>query len=329
MTGKPPYRHRRRLIFDYLVMTPADANALSAELKAAYPAIKFVPEEYWRPYFDETVWKAETQAQDLARQRGEPTPPRRYVPEIPIGKPVPYVDRLGDLRSTEFHAWIEPPGWAPRWAGPAPGGGPYMTNHPPLYFQFKRSDFAVRSNLPKTMSAHSNAEPVPPDDDRIVELNMYGHLFGDWHLDSPEEKAFLKTVERIVYRLTKVGRYRIDREVLRPFAPPEPWPRMNRDKVYRYGLDAERWALARRHNYFYETYLYKPFAYPYAAAEFIDEDDLPEGERKLRAHAERAEIEYEAKLAALDAETARNRAARQAAKKAKAAASAPIRKKRT
>jgi hypothetical protein len=323
MPAPPPYRHRRRLIFDYLVMTPADADALSAELKAAYPTIKFVPDEYWRPYFDATLWKAETRAQDLARERGKPIPPRRYVPEIPVGKPVPYVESLGDLSHSRFEAWIEPPGWKPHWEGPSMCGNPYLTNYPPLCIQFWRGTFAMRSNLPKTMSAHSNAEPVPPDHDRIVELSMYGHLFGDWHLDSPEEKAFLKTVERIVYRITKVGIYRIDQEVLRPLAAPESWPGMERDKVYRYGHDAERWALARRHNYFWQVqHLYKPFAYPYAKAEFIDEDNLPEGERTRRANAERAKQEYEAKLAALDAETARNRAQRQAAKAAKAEAAA-------
>jgi hypothetical protein len=308
MNDREARRPRRSYVFESVVMTPKDADDLTNMLKREFAALKILSAEYWRPFFDEAAWERDSQARVEAWRKGEEPPPRRYAMPIPVGAPLPYHDSLGALSESEFIAWIEPPGWVPKWAGPHLAGNLYIDNEPESQFYFRRGKYGCRTGASDGKYSEMTVEPPVPADDRVVQL-YEGRLVGGWFLDNQAACAFHRVVKRLVLGFTSIGHYRVDEVLLRPYPPAEPRRRNDRSTRYRHGPDAERWALARRGNYFAGNIFRKPSSYPYAPREFIGDDEMPERERRMRA-------EIAALRREMDAEAA-ERTRRKAAKKSK------------
>ena len=315
MPADKPYRHMRGYTYQHLVMTPGDADEFSRLLRAEFPTVKFLSREYWRPFFDAAAWKRDSDARHEAWKRGEPPPPRRYAMPAPVGKSLPYHDSLGSPAETDFLAWIEPPGWQPQWGGDPAAGSLYVVNAPEVWFEFRRGTFAHWA-FPKGVNPSlSAAPPTDPADDHVVGLGD-GYAFAKWYVDDHEACAFHRVVPRLLLRVTTVGHLRVDEERRRPFRPYVRRDKKDRDRYWRYGHDAERWALARRHNYFTDTVFRKPDTYPYAGEDFIRVEEMTARERKNHEEALVRVREYEAERAA------------RAAARAKKAGSKPARSRR-
>lgn len=89
------YRHRLILFF------PDDAAALTALLKDRHPGIRFVPFEY-DALPDRVICDEATNTFRPKCREGEQS--------------LHYVTTLADPAFSSYYAWIEPPGWTPRWA---------------------------------------------------------------------------------------------------------------------------------------------------------------------------------------------------------------------
>ena len=225
-----------------LCMTPADTAAFSNALRAAFPNIRFVSDEYWRHFVDQKRLKDDCWVH--ARQwaaRVEPTPVRYHYVRDLEGQSLHYWDSLTDPAETHYRAWIEPPGWRPQWKPADWQGVRELDNIPNLEFTYSRSFFEIQR---RTGGIWSNDEVLAGHNRETVTL--HGELFQvRWNRYDEEGEAFGKTVFKILRRLT-VDRYiAVERESRKAFTG-EPFRHPAWCLV---GHDADAWTLKRRHNY--------------------------------------------------------------------------------
>ncbi len=138
----------------YVATTAKDAQDFSDALRAAYPDIRFLPEDYTEKWSE--IWRW---APVITEMRNHDCwsfdPP---LMRDPSGDTLIYYDFLADPRQLNFTAWVEPPGWQPVWVRDDERGYYFLDNEPKLCFQFRRGWFTNSgtvdrpSNLPREMN---------------------------------------------------------------------------------------------------------------------------------------------------------------------------------
>ncbi len=310
----------RRFHFEDLVLSPVDARRLGEEIRRAFPDVKFASMEYWRHYVDWRAWRREIARARRAEPDVRPLLNVVYRMSDPSTRPMRYFDTLADAAENQFYIWREPNGWAPVWGPVDRSGIRYIVNIPPLNVLFRRGDYRCEGRAAARPSGGFVSPPRSLPESTIVELSP-GHLAGTYYLHDADQKAFQFRLANILRRMTTTGLYRVDRALRRPYRETAGREATLRSMTHRYGLDAERWALARRENYFaYSSArgLFKPVSYPYAPEDFIGDDELPPREIARRANLAESERRYRAVVAA---EAARRQA--RAKKRAERARAAP------
>lgn len=284
---------------DTLCMTRADLAEFSDALRAAFPAIRFVPTHYWKPFVDLKRYQADCREYERRLRLDLPRTSARIHMRDPTGEPLHYLDSLVDPAESFFYAWIEPPGWRPVWGPEDHIGVRRIENTPRLWFELTRSAYvAKRGNFWRrhdTMPDLLNARET-------IQLDGYGFEVR-WNPSEPEAEAFGKKVFNILRRLTVSRFVEVDHKDRRAFwrdARNMPWRCLA-------GRHAVAWALERRHNYFKNTGgpLLKPANYPFRRRDIYTPAEIE------RYDADR-EAEFQAKLHAYEEE--RKRQAKERAK---------------
>lgn len=277
---------------DTLCMTRADLAGFSDALRAAFPAIRFVPCHYWKPFVDLKRYQADYREYERRLRLDLPRTSARIHMRDPTGKPLHYRDSLADPAVSFFYAWIEPPGWRPVWGPEDHMGVRRIENTPRLWFHLIASAFvAKRGNF----WLRHDAMPDLLNARETIQLDGFD-LEVRWNPSEPEAEAFGKKVFNILRRLTVSRFVAISPRDRRAFRPDV----VNMPTRCLAGRHAVAWALERRHNYFKCSGgpLLKPANYP-----FRRRDIYTPGE--LRRYFADCEAEFQAKLEAYNEEMKR------------------------
>jgi hypothetical protein len=223
-----------------LCMLPADVQAFSDALNAAFPAIRFVSVDYWEHFVDMPRWEADCREYRRREKLGLPKIELRRHMRDPTGESLHYWDSLADPAETRFYAWIEPPGWRPRWGPEDEDGLRYVENTPRLWFAFKRSSF--QRGWPR--GGWIDTEPRPAGGRDTLVLKGYDFVVR-WNPREPEAEAFGKKVFNILRKLTACEFKVFEPESRRAYSA-QTW-RMQKQCLA--GRHALAWSLKRRHNY--------------------------------------------------------------------------------
>jgi hypothetical protein len=232
---RPAFRRARALC-----MMPADAASFSDQLKAAFPAIRFVSVDYWQHFVDQQRWEAECREHRRRAKLGLPNIELRRHMRDPTGEPLHYWGSLADPAERRFYVWVEPAGWRPVWGPANEDGVRYIENTPRLWFEFRRSQF--QHNWPR--GVWYNVEL--PHASRRDCLVLSGPQFTiRWNPSEPEAEAFGKKVYNILRKLTACEFKVFEPESRRAYDA-KTW-RMQKQCLA--GHHALAWSLKRRHNY--------------------------------------------------------------------------------
>lgn len=156
---KSNIRSTQRLI----ALTLRDFRDFDLRLRELWPDIRYLDKDDWAIHDEKRV--------------ARPRPPERTD--------VPYVDGLGDARSSYLRVWREPEGWEPVWL-PHEYGGIYIANKPRLQFRLYLSSFYPR---------------FPGWDLRQFSSLMEGRVWGEWHQEDKEHAAFFR---KVLYEIGKM-----------------------------------------------------------------------------------------------------------------------------
>ena len=208
---KSSYRWKNR---HSIALTRKDADAFSDALRAEFPAIRFLDDDFSAPWIDH-----EASAERLRLMNAGKLPPESpwKVMRHPGAESLRYWSSLGEAvrRAT---VWIEPRGWRPRWS-PAPNREGIYTviNMPRLRFAFTRSRFFLESN-PRDPWHTPRGFDDPPDnipENEMLTLFCKG-MSGYYRLDDKEHQAFLRRVLRILDKHTTTELAYCDRKTREP-----------------------------------------------------------------------------------------------------------------
>lgn len=259
------YRSFRKKHFYNLLTTRRDAADFSAALRAAFPAIKFLREEYWEQFVDWNSWRQRVAEAHARRARGEDVPRVSYQSRDPEGEPLEYYESMADPRERHFRAWIEPRDWKPFWTPFGDGDQYHIVNEPEMDLQYSRQSF-VCEDRDETEERAFDDPPQRKSDDESIRLR-WGSLYSGYYADNAEDKAFVHKVFRIAKKLTTNVLINVDKPTRRPmFLEGRP-----RGVNVVAGLHAAAWSLEHRHNYL-DFYTKAP-GFPYDPAEVLPEDE--------------------------------------------------------
>lgn len=224
----------------WLCMTPADAQAFSDALKAAFPAIRFVARDYWEPFVDQARWLADCREWTRREKLGLPRINVRRHMRDPAGEPPRFLESLAVPEVNNFFVWVEPPGWRPVWGPEDDQGLRYLENTPRLWFQFCRADF-IRG-WPGGRGEKADPRPKHSRDIHVLRGDRF---VVRWNPREPEAEAFGKKVWNILRQLTVCEFFIFDSLSRRAYrAQPQ-----RSERMLLAGRDAAAWSLKRRHNY--------------------------------------------------------------------------------
>jgi hypothetical protein len=250
-----------------LCMLPEDAVAFSKSLQAAFPAIRFVSVAYWEQFVDQERWKADCAQQQRLEAMGIRLRTLRKHMRDPTQEPLHYWQSLSDPAETRFYAWIEPPGWRPRWGPENESGERRIENTPRLWFEFHRSWF--QRKWPN--GGWMDVEPRPVSArDTVV---LHGHEFiVRWNPREPEAEAFAKTVYGILRKLTGCNFMAFEAGTRKAFDGAS----RHTPKRLLAGRHALAWSLRRRHNYLTGSgdYLRKPASFELRPGDVFTKSEL-------------------------------------------------------
>jgi len=284
----PEHDFRSRSRGSDVCMTREDAQAFSQGLREALPRLRFVSDEYWKPFIDWDAWRATLEEHRRRDQAGLPTERARYRMRDPVGEPLHYWDSLCVAEEGHFYGWIEPPGWEPAWGEEDDYGVRRILNPPPLQFHFRRSKFRCYG---RDVGVDQIAFDDPPEARSEAELIRLdgGTLDFRWNRYDEEARAFTNRLFRI---LSKQGTNRfinIDLDSRRALSLT---PLRNRFGIVA-GHHAERWALSRRHNYIFPSsgLVVKPASYRFATGDVMSAEELVALKAKWKAELEARVVE--------------------------------------
>ena len=299
MVGIPGYRTKR---LQNLVVTRADALAITKALRAAFPSLRITLSNLSESYYDEQRYyeRCHEWHERGGVRSGVPKPEREV--RDPRGEPFPYFASFAVPEQDDFTAWIEPLGWQPRWTEGKDKWGFYrLLNRPLLEFRFLRSQFDAKGERGPGNHLFADA-PEPLDPEEIIYLTG-GQVCAHWPKENSPAKAFFEKVFRIVARLTTDSFISVGPNLKARGAEPF----RSGGYYYRAGRDACAWTLQRRHNYFQDRW--KPGNYPFKPDEIYTPQELA----AERARNEALWAEMKAKT---EAEIEANRLRRPRAKRA-------------
>jgi hypothetical protein len=192
------FRTRFKII-RHLQMSPIDLERFGSALRDAFPRIRFIERHYERHWI-ENVYR------DV---------PGSKHPELvsstmrrPHGDPMPYLPSLAAGSASIVVGWVEPPNWQPEWSEQPLREECYLLLNPPeLCFNLFRSHYHVLG--PKGAWRVSSQPPALLADDERCYLSG-GNLDGPYLFYEEEQKEFLRTVWRIMRRVTTRNLWSVD-----------------------------------------------------------------------------------------------------------------------
>lgn len=252
-------------------------------MRAAFPRLRFLSRDHWKPFVDWDYWRAEIEAWKRRDPKGLESEPIRHRMRDPTGETLKYWDHLGVVEETAFDGWVIPEGWTPEWGEADTYGVRRIVNPPRLALFFRRGEFHCPDRRPLREPVRFRDPPESRGDEETLELegcqlNIRYNRYDD------EAEAFAKAVFRILYKHVVDRFIDIERESRRALTP-VPW--RNR----RYGVAGRRavaWALERRHNYLLVPQQVKPAAYPFAPGDVMSDEEYAALKAKWAAELEEA-----------------------------------------
>lgn len=250
-------------VLESVIMTRADAFAFSEALRAAFPRIRFLREDYADKFIDYPQWR---QACREAEAAGRMTPRRYAFARLPKDEGPDYFPSLADVLEKNFYVWVEPPNWRPRWRLRKREDLLVIENLPRLRFTFRRGGFSCpdprrRDGLhgdPHLPTHDLDLQPDWIDNKEPIALEGY-RMLGGWTKGDDVAKAFVHKVWRILGKMSTNRLVYIDRHTLQPIPPDGS---ASAEAYVRAANDALRWARGRRHNYLaWSNHWYKPERY--------------------------------------------------------------------
>jgi hypothetical protein len=215
-----------------LELSPTDLDIFSAALLDSFPTIRFLLSDYREPWVERQFGYRELEGRRYRETISETMRP-------PHGDPMPYAQSLRHLPQDRILVWLEPPGWRPQWSAKPYRQNKYvLLNEPSLHFIFVRSAYIIQG--PEGTRGDQLEPPALLGEDEVCCL-WGGHMYGRYYADDLEQQDFLRSVWRIVRRITTQELVLIDLSTLDFRLVPKALP-------LRVGLDAARWTQQdRRH----------------------------------------------------------------------------------
>jgi len=250
-------------VLECVIMTRDDAFAFSEALRAAFPRIRFLREDYANKFIDYSAWR---EACREAERKGRMTPRRYDFARLPKNEWPDYFPSLADVLEKSFFVWVEPPNWRPRWRLRKRADLLVIENLPRLRFTFWRGGFYCPDPR-RTDGLHGNPhlptrnlDLQPGFIDSKEPIALEGHrMLGGWTKGDDVAKAFVHKVWRILGKMSTNRLVSVDRHTLQPI-PPDGSAAV--EAYVRAANDALRWARGRRHNYLaWNNHWYKPERY--------------------------------------------------------------------
>jgi hypothetical protein len=280
-------------VHESVIVTREDAFEFSETLRAAFPRIRFVRQDFANKFFDFESWRA---ASNASKVEGKEPARRLDFTRSPDNELPDYFPSLADVLETRYMVWVEPPGWKPRWRMRKRDDLLVLENRPRLHFTFWRGgfdcpDYRRKDGLhgdPHLPVRDLDLMPMPIDRKEPILLSGY-RMLGGWKTGDQEAKAFIAKVWRLLDKIATNRLVSVDNRTFQPIPPDgsamvEPYVRAARGAL--------AWARARRHNYLNWTgHWYKPEAYfRWLRAEDDDasDDDRPPSPRGERMRKRRA-----------------------------------------
>ena len=140
-----------------------DLAAYERALRHAFPDLRILPRDYWGA-LEKEWW-----------HKGQVTRP------LPANLQVPYRESLNTKDDRLLMVWREPPGWSPRWGRHPESGVIVILNAPERMFFFDR-----------IMGRFQRGEREDFDP---------GRVWGSYHPDDKDQKAFVAKVVRLVTKV--------------------------------------------------------------------------------------------------------------------------------
>lgn len=248
-----------------LFVTLDDARAITDALRAKFPALRIVAQEYWQAYVDMTTYLARQRTNIRRQERGEPSLFNPVGVIDPADRGLVYYDSFGDLSELDFGAWIEPPDWRPDWQW---RGECYLiANLPDAFLIFSRNRFLYR-DLRHPDRWQVDSRPIRRHEATHKAYLSPGTFTGAWSRDSDEARRFVAKSMRVLKAMTTDRFVWVDTATHRPFANSA----ISGGAAVRVAADAARWALSGRYNYlgsWNAAMAMKPADYPYSPEDFM------------------------------------------------------------
>jgi hypothetical protein len=264
-------------------LTHEDAAEFSQALCAAFPRLRFLSQDHWKPFVDWDAWHAEIEAWRRRDPKGLESEPIRHRMRDPAGLALQYWDHLGVAEESAFDGWIIPDGWKPEWGETDKYGIRRIVNPPRLALFFRRGQFHCPDRRPLREAVRFRDPPEPRGDEETLELEG-SQLNIRYNRYDEAAAAFAKAVFRILYKHVVDRFITIESKSRRALTPV---PERNR----RFGVAgrrAEAWALKRRHNYLLVPNSVKPVSYPFAPGDVMSAEEHAALEARWAAELEEA-----------------------------------------
>jgi hypothetical protein len=228
-------------------MVTEDWTEFFFALKRAFPEIKMASLKQWP---DLRRQEAEALLREFQRQgiapKIDPFAPGAERPDLPpielgdrVSWTIHYVDdtwRNEDI--WQIYAWIEPPGWRPRWAVDPNFGSWMILNIPETSFIVQRGSFNPK--LPQDSSYKSSD---PSKFERRISLGG-SSLVGDYYPHQQDKRRWLGQIRRMIMKQTTNVLTYVDLETLAVTA------RMHKGALDRAGRHAIDWVRAHPRHIF-------------------------------------------------------------------------------
>lgn len=259
-------------------LTHEDAAEFSQALCAAFPRLRFLSQDHWKPFVDWGAWHRAWEERERIDPEFRHTEHVRHRMRDPTGLALQFWDHLGVAEETAFYGWVIPEGWTPEWGETDEYGIRRIANPPRLELFFRRGQFHSPNRRPPSEPVTFRDPPEPRSDEETLELEG-SQLAIRYNRYDDQTEAFAKSVFRILYKQAVDRFVDVEYKTRRAYTA-TPW-RNRRFGVA--GRRAEAWALERRHNYLMVPERAKPASYQFPP------DDVMSSEEHAALMAKRAE----------------------------------------